>query len=85
MTLEEYLKWRQDAKDALLKIYTEEQADKILYWFDRIKGQDERDMIGNDEVNAFLVFSSAGGKFNLYNSLMSRLFIYAPFILELKD
>jgi hypothetical protein len=82
MNQTEYAEWERDAYMALGGKYTIDEIIIILEWFAGIKGQDERDMIGNEAVEAHLVFVTAGGKFDLYNSLMSRLFIYAPFILE---
>lgn len=91
MNHEECLKWEEDARAALLRIYSSEETEKILDWFRRIKGSNERDLIGDQAVEAMLVFVSVRGRKDrpfsfgardLYNSLMARLFIYAPFILE---
>lgn len=82
MNAEQYAKWEEDARRALSGRYTAEEIEVVLDWFRRIKGSDERDLIGNDEVEAFLLFSGARGNFDLYNSLMARLFIYAPLILR---
>ena len=81
----EYKQWRLDAAMCLSCKYSESEVLTILRWFDRIKGAGERDLIGELRLNAFSDFSSAepsDGKWSLYNSLMSRLWIYAPYILE---
>ena len=78
----QYKQWETDADRALSGKYNSEEREIILEWFRRIKGQDERDLIGNDGVEAMLTFVAAADNFDLYNSLMARLFIYAPLILR---
>jgi hypothetical protein len=83
MTREELAKWELDAKNALLRRYREMDVHIILDWFRRIKGSDEYDLIGHDRLEAFGLFSQTEvGKFCLYDSLMARLWIYAPLILK---
>lgn len=82
MNYEEYQKWYKDAETCLSLRYNADDTKIIMDWFSRIKGQCERELIGNDAVDAMLTFVTAGGKFDVYNSLMCRLFIYAPLILE---
>jgi hypothetical protein len=82
MTSEEFAQWESDAKRALEARYTAEEIEVVIDWFRRIKGEDERELIGNDEVEAMLVFAGARENFDLYNCLMARLFIYAPLILR---
>lgn len=82
MNREQYAQWRADAARALSGRYKPEEIEIVLDWFDGIKGQEERDLIGSDEVDAMLVFVSARGAHDLYNSLMARVFVYAPFILK---
>ena len=82
MNEQEYKKWEEDARRALSGVYVPGEIDMILDWFRCIKGSDERDLIGNDEVEAMRLFVGARGRFDLYNSLMARLFIYAPLILR---
>ena len=81
MNQEQYAKWEYDARRALSGRYTDAEIDILLRWFRCIKGADERDLIGHEAVEAMLVFTEAGGRFDLYNSLMARLFVYAPLIL----
>ena len=83
MNQEEYKVWEQDAARALSGRYNQAEIETVLEWFRRIKGAEERDLIGHDEVEAMLLFVQAQGNFDLYNSLMARLFIYAPLILKL--
>ena len=82
MNHEEYLRWDADANRALAGKYTQEERAIILRWFRNIKGQEERELIGNEEVEAMLTFVGAAGNFDVYNSMMARLFIYAPLILK---
>lgn len=81
MNVQEYERWEQDARRALSGRYASEEIDTILGWFRSIKSVDERELIGDAEVRAMLTFVAARGNFDLYNSLMARLFIYAPLIL----
>lgn len=82
MNTQEFQKWEQDARQALLNLYTPAETEVVLRWFRNIKGQEERDLVGNEEVESMLKFVCAQSNFNMYNSLMSRLFIYAPLILK---
>jgi hypothetical protein len=82
MNTQEYEVWVRDARNALSGRYSEVEVNVIMDWFRRIKGQDERDLIGNAEVEAMLVFTKPQGLFDLYNSLMARAFVYAPLILK---
>jgi hypothetical protein len=85
MNKQEYLKWQIDATFALAGIYTKAEIVKIMLWFDNIRGRHERDLVGDASVDAFLTFHIGDKHWNLYNSLMSRLFVYAPYILALPD
>lgn len=82
MNKQEYQKWEDDARLALSGKYTADEAGIILDWFRNIKGAGERDLIGHDAVEAMLTFVAAQDNFDLYSSLMARLFIYAPLILR---
>ena len=85
MNEQDYIKWRNDAMSALrLRGYTTDEIVALLCWFDNIKGSNEIDLVGLARVNAFAVFSCAkpmDNKWELYDSMMARLFIYAPYIL----
>lgn len=82
MNAEQYAAWEQDAARALSGRYTPQEVAIIIRWFSFIKGAGERDLVGDEAVEAMLVFVGARGRFDVYNSLMARLFIYAPFIIE---
>ena len=82
MNQQEYTRWEEDARRALSGRYSASEIDIILHWFRNIKGSGERDLIGDNEVEAMLVFTGARDRHDLYNSLMARLFVYAPLILE---
>lgn len=82
MDLSEYSNWRNHAKLSLQPLYSPDEIEIILRWFDNIRGSCERDLVGDESVEAMLVFVNSCDTFDLYNSLMSRLFIYAPLILK---
>lgn len=85
MNNEEYKKWEEEASRALCGKYSSSEIKVILDWFRSIKGSDERDLIGNDRVEAMLKFVDNGPKWSLYDSMMARLFIYAPLIIDEKN
>lgn len=65
--------------------YTEEETKIIVDWFKSIKGAGENELIGHERVGSFLKFCCAekhDGKFSVFDTLMSRIWIYAPYILE---
>jgi len=82
----EYYQWRSDIVTMLQCKYTEEQANIIANWFDRIKCADECDLIGEESVKALsnIVNNSLAekGVWNLYNSLTARVWLYADLILK---
>jgi hypothetical protein len=86
MNEEQYKKWSKDACEAMKRRgYTSQEIIILLCWFDCIKGSNERDLIGDARLTAFGIFSCAepmDNKWSLYDSMMARLFIYAPYILE---
>ena len=82
MNQTDYTKWEEDAALALSGKYNQDEIEIIIDWFSRIKGSEEREMVGSEEVDAMLKFVCAKDGFDLYNSLMARLFIYAPLILR---
>lgn len=82
MNQEEYVKWMVDATAALSRIYSAEDTEIVIEWFRHIRGSHEYELIGTDQVEAMLVFVTSGNCFSVYNSMMARLFIYAPIILK---
>jgi len=87
MNEQELKKWFVDARIVLSTCgYSEEETKIILDWFHHIRGSDERVLIGDAAVDAHSLICDAiierTGKFNLYNSLMWRLIMYAPLILD---
>lgn len=85
MDMEEYKKWLKDAAICLAVKYTSEEAQIIISWFVNIRGSHERELVGSNRVNAFTTFCSHNppdGKFSVYDTMMSRLWIYAPYILD---
>lgn len=77
----EYDKFAVDARNALSGKYSPEQIDVILDWFQTIDTRGEINLIGIDRFDSMLIFI-VNKPFNLYDSLMARLFIYAPLILK---
>lgn len=82
MNQEEYAQWELDAARALQSRYNQAQITCVLRWFRGIKGADERELVGDAAVDGMLVFVCAKDNFDIYNSLMARLFVYAPLILR---
>lgn len=85
MNRDEYQSWRNDAKQGLEKAsYSADEIKIILKWFDNIKGAGERDLLGEDRMNAYMIYAYPEdiSDFKLYNSLMSRLWMYAPLIIK---
>ena len=77
----EYDKFEVDARNALSGKYSPEQIHVILDWFQTIDTRGEINLIGIDRFDSMLIFI-VNKPFNLYDSLMARLFIYAPLILK---
>lgn len=77
----EYGKFEIDARTALGGKYSPEQIDVILDWFRTIDTRGEINLIGIDRFDSMLIFI-VNKPFNFYDSLMARLFIYAPLILK---
>jgi len=84
MNEREYLKWQDDARAALSRIYTESEVETVLAWFRSIKGADERELVGDKAVDSMDLIYEAWDSFSLYHSLMARLWFYAPLILSTK-
>lgn len=85
----EWQKWEDDARAALKGRYAKDDITIIIHWFRSIKWAGECNLIGDAAVEAFdLVVSAVRDRhadprlFDLYNSLMARLFLYAPLILQ---
>lgn len=85
MNEREYLNWEQDVLHCLSVKYSEEEIWQILYWFQNIRSSGERDLIGQKRIDAFQKFFPYNDKWNLYDSMMVRVWVYAPYILEMKE
>lgn len=91
MNEQEWKQWLLDARACLICThkYSDTEISTIIDWFKHIKGSDERHLIGDKAVDAHSVIVQASikrlGSFDLYGSLMARLFIYAPLILKEKN
>lgn len=81
MDQELYQAWERDAAHALSGRYSAPDIELVLDWFRNIRTTRERELIGEEALAAMLVFVKAKEGFDLYHSLMARLFIYAPLIL----
>jgi hypothetical protein len=87
MNQEEYQQWRIEAFAALTASrYTKEEADIIIDWMDRIKASNERELLGDKRFQAMIEYYEVDNgeikDWSLYNSLMSRMWNFAPFILR---
>lgn len=79
--------WSKDAYEALCKVYQPDEAKVVVEWFELIRGSAERELIGSDRVDAHLTFAYGSkndeNRFtSVYASLMSRMWIYAPYIIQ---
>ena len=81
MNEQEYAQWREDAATMLKLHYSEEECGIIIDWMDRIKGADERSLMGEirTHLDAILDLDT---EWNLYTSLTYRMWLYAPHILR---
>ena len=80
----EFEQWLKDAATCLACRYSKDEVETIMWWFRRIKGSDERRLIGKARLEAMSVFTE-GPQWSLYDSLMARLWVYAPYILKQKE
>lgn len=91
MNEQEWKQWLLDARACLIctNKYSSAEISTIIDWFYHIRGSNERHLIGDKAVDAHSIVCQATidrlGSFDLYGSLMSRLFIYAPLILKEKN
>jgi hypothetical protein len=84
MNHQELLRWRNDAYIALSRRYSAQECRTILDWMHNAKSGDEHELVGDARYVAVV---EAGilddhNDFDLYNSLMWRIWYYAPFILK---
>ena len=88
MNEKDWKQWLLDAQLCLIctKKYSGEEISTIIDWFYHIRGSDERALIGDEAIDALSIVNKATinrpCSFDLYGSLMARLFIYAPLILK---
>jgi len=81
MNEEQFNKWIKDATNALMCVYSAEQAKIVVDWFETIKGRKERDLVGDTIVDKVTQHYAKTGH-GLYTSMMARLWLYAPAILD---
>lgn len=77
--------WNEHAREALLKVYQPDEVEIIIDWFYNIRGSAERDLVGHERVDHHVNFAwGKDGKCftSVYASMMSRMWIYAPYIIE---
>jgi hypothetical protein len=80
MNENEFSEWKSAALIALCSKYSFEESIKVVDWFDTIDTRKEINLVGEETVYSLLcVFRK---NFDLYNSLMIRLWVYAPYILK---
>lgn len=81
----EYRQWEMDARSSLSGKYSEEEIGTIIRWFKNIKGRHELDLAGSSIFDSMLNINNTMNcdeTWSLYNSLMCRLWVYAPYILK---
>ena len=85
MNKKEYIEWRLDVYHCLGCKYSSKEISIILEWFDRIKSSEEVALIGSKCLEAYRIFHGdpeTNPHYNLYDSLMIRVWAYAPAILK---
>ena len=85
MNKEEYIEWKLDVIHCLNCKYLFKEITIILNWFDRIKASEESALIGPERLEAYRIFHGdpdTNPHYNLYDSLMIRVWAYAPAILK---
>jgi hypothetical protein len=81
MNKEEYAQWELDASAALSKRYSYNKIMIILKWFRTIKTSKEIELVGLEKLKDVIRLNS-GPHFSLYATLMMRVWVYAPYIIE---
>ena len=85
MNKKEYIEWKLDVFHCLGCKYSTKEITIIVEWFDRIKASKEFDLITCPRVEAYEVFHGdleTNPHYNLYDSMMIRVWAYAPAILK---
>ena len=85
MNAKEYIEWRLDVYHCLGCKYSSKEITIIVEWFDLIKGKKEAALIGPDRLEAYRMFNGdpdTNPHYNLYDSMMIRVWAYAPAILK---
>jgi hypothetical protein len=87
MNKDSWDEWRVSDANEMLRIagYNKKDRKVVLDWFYTMSEGDELNLIGESGLSAMERFVTSKNTFNVYNSLMSRLFIYAPLILNNKQ
>lgn len=82
---EEYNTWKADMKEALSKVYTLEEAEIIVNWWDNINANQEFEWFGIDFIealNAEFMYASDSFRVAEYRNWCARVWLYAPNILN---
>ena len=84
MDQKQYKIWRQATLASLLVIYSLEDANEIMWWFDNIKGSGERDLLGYAKFAAMeaLLDYPVDIQFSLHQHMTARVWAYAPLIIK---
>ena len=85
MNEDEYVDWEDDAFNCLSYKYEKKEVYTVLRWFRSIKASKEAALIGSERLEAYRIFHGdpdANPHYNLYDSMMIRVWAYAPAILK---
>lgn len=84
MDQKQYKAWRQSTLASLLVVYSFEESNEIMSWFDNIKGSGEYDLIGHERFTAMHVLLETVPEvgFNLHQHMSARVWAYAPHIIK---
>jgi hypothetical protein len=83
MNEHEYNDWRKTMIYLLMKRgYAGFEAEKVMKWWDGIKGKYEVELVGEDNFNKIRAIIDAMQPYNSFDSWTIRVLFYAPFILK---
>lgn len=85
MNEQQYYKWKADTYNALVdsSVYSQEEAEIIVDWFDSIKGTRERCWFGDELLDSLTEHWKDSPYENfVYKTLTARAWLYADKILE---
>lgn len=88
MNPDEYKRWKEAMRNQLIFVFSREEVEILLEWWDQIDRNQEAELVGNDMVQGMSdMFESVDaiprhqGRRAIWINWTTRLWLYAPFIL----